>query len=274
MNQHALEVSQGKRFEFGKNWRRFLTVLDNERIFEAENSLKLMLGMESLNGKTFLDIGSGSGLFSLAARRLGANVVSFDYDPDSVACTVELKKRYFDNDAKWEIAQGSVLDENYVTSLGQFDIVYSWGVLHHTGDMWKALHNAKLAVKEGGLLFIAIYNDQGPISTFWKTVKRTYCSGPIKKFLVTVGLVPVFIIGGFFIDLAHKPNPFKRYTGYKSKRGMSFLRDWIDWFGGYPFEVAKPEEIFEFYQKYGFSLTRLKTKNGMGCNEFVFRKNS
>jgi 2-polyprenyl-3-methyl-5-hydroxy-6-metoxy-1,4-benzoquinol methylase len=124
---HAKEIAQGERFEFGENWSRFLDVLDDERIFEAEKSLKQMLEVEDLAGKSFLDIGSGSGLFSLAARRLGARVHSFDYDPQSVASTRELRRRYFPEDADWSIEEGSILDEEYVRSLGKFDIVYSWG---------------------------------------------------------------------------------------------------------------------------------------------------
>src|SRR5205807_740046 len=130
-------------------------------IAEAESSLKRMLEVESLAGRSFLDIGSGSGLFSLAARRLGARVRSFDYDPQSVACTRELRRRFYPDDADWQIEEGSVLDEGYVRALGTFDVVYSWGVLHHTGAMWRALAHAALPVAVGGKLFIAIYNDTG-----------------------------------------------------------------------------------------------------------------
>ncbi|MCV4783446.1 methyltransferase domain-containing protein, partial [Escherichia coli] len=121
-------------FEFGKNWAKFLQHLDEERINRAVMSLQSMLGVESLIGKTFLDIGSGSGLFSLAARKLGASVLSVDYDPQCVACTQKLKDTYFPEDNDWKILYGSILDQNLVQSFGQFDIVYSWGVLHHTGD--------------------------------------------------------------------------------------------------------------------------------------------
>src|SRR4028119_1082407 len=170
------EVKQGERYQFGKNWRWFLSVLNDKRILEAEKSLKMMLEVESLQGKRFLDIGSGSGLFSLAARRLGAKVHYFDYDPDSVACTQELKRRYFPDDQDWIIERGSALDVDYVKSLGQFDIVYSWGVLHHTGAMWQALENASLPVDNNGLLFIAIYNDLGDKSKQWRKIKQVYCS--------------------------------------------------------------------------------------------------
>src|SRR3954469_10416506 len=176
---HADEVARGERFEFGENWRRFLDVLDDERIAEAERSLREMLGVESLAGRSFLDVGSGSGLFSLAARRLGAERVhSFDFDPQSVACTRELRRRYFGDDAHWTVEQGSVLEDGFVASLGPWDIVYSWGVLHHTGDMWRALDLAQAATASGGTLFISIYNDQGAGSTMWRAVKRAYNALP------------------------------------------------------------------------------------------------
>jgi 2-polyprenyl-6-hydroxyphenyl methylase/3-demethylubiquinone-9 3-methyltransferase len=176
MSSHAIEIAQGDRFEFGKNWTRFLFVLDDARVARAEESLKVMLEVQDLEGMRFLDIGSGSGLFSLAARRLGASVHSFDFDPRSVGCTRELKRRYFDGDLRWNVEEGSALDETYLKSLGTFDVVYSWGVLHHTGQMWQALENARLPVAAGGKLFVAIYNDVGSKSRRWTWIKRTITS--------------------------------------------------------------------------------------------------
>src|SRR5467141_2182790 len=154
------EILGGKRFAFGENWARFLALLDDQRIRDAEESLRSKLGVQSLAGRSFLDVGSGSGLFSLAARRLGARVHSFDYDPQSVACTRLLRDRFFPGDADWKINQGSVLYAGYLATLGRFDVVYSWGVLHHTGAMWAALKNVTTLVAPGGLLYLAIYNDQ------------------------------------------------------------------------------------------------------------------
>lgn len=267
---------QGKQFEFGKNWQRFLSILDEDRISEAEKSLKQMLEIDDLGGKSFLDIGSGSGLFSLAARRLGATVHSFDYDPLSVACTVELKKRYFVDDTDWTTEQGDVLNVDYIKSLGQFDILYSWGVLHHTGSMWQALENVEPLVAEGGKLYISIYNNQGAASLFWTSLKKLYnrSSRPVK------GLI-VLAVGAYWgtrsalSRLLRGKNPFlfKHYAGRKKDRGMSVWHDLVDWVGGYPFEVAKPEEIFDFYRRKRFELIKLKTCAGeIGCNEYVFVK--
>lgn len=272
---HAAEVDQGARFRFGENWARFLGVLSDERIGQAERSLAQVLGEPSLTGKTFLDIGSGSGLSSLVARRLGARVHSFDFDPQSVACTAELRRRCFPDDPDWVVESGSALDAAYLERLGRFDIVSSWGVLHHTGAMWKALDLAGQRVAPGGTLFVAIYNDQGAWSPRWQKIKQTYCSSVAGRALVSSAFIPWWILRGVAADLVWQRNPLERYRSYGEGRGMSVWHDWHDWLGGYPFEYAKPEALLDFYRERGFTLEKLVTVGGsVGCNEFVFRKHS
>jgi 2-polyprenyl-3-methyl-5-hydroxy-6-metoxy-1,4-benzoquinol methylase len=276
--EHAAEVSRGERFEFGENWARFLRVLSEERIAAAERALQRMLGQTRLDGLSFLDIGSGSGLSSLAARRLGARVHSFDYDPRSVASTTELRRRYYSGDPQWTVARGSALDPDYLRSLGSFDVVYSWGVLHHTGRMWEALENAIVPVAPGGRLFIAIYNDTGSQARRWRSIKRTYNRLPRAArapFAVVVSLPEE---GKAFARALARLRPgeyLRSWTDYRRRRGMSRWHDIVDWVGGYPYEFATPDEIFDFYRERGFTLDKMQVGGvGLGCNEFVFRRTS
>jgi SAM-dependent methyltransferase len=272
---HAKEVRSGKRFEFGGNWKRFLRVLNDERIYEAEKSLKEFLQVSDLKGRTFIDIGSGSGLFSLAARRLGAEVLSFDYDPQSVACTSELRRRYFDGDPKWRVMRGSVLERDFLESLGTFDIVYSWGVLHHTGQMWPALENVKLNTRVGGKLFIAIYNDCGKISHFWAAKKIQYNKLPkFLKFPYAVAVWTPFELRYLYHYWRNKNvgGYFKLWSDYKKSRGMSRWHDMVDWLGGYPYEYATAEQLTQFYESSGYKLQKLVPNDGYGCHQLVFER--
>ena len=275
---HEAELAQGERFDFGGNWARFLSVLDDERIVAAERSLQELLDAVRLDGVRFLDIGSGSGLSSLAARRLGARVHSFDYDPQSVACTRELRSRFFPADTNWTIEPGSVLDGDTIRTLGAFDVVYSWGVLHHTGRMWDALAHAAIPVAEGGKLAVAIYNDMGSQSRRWRLLKKTYNELPRPArvpFAVAVTLPgELKALAGAALRL--RPSDYVRsWTEYRRRRGMSRWHDVLDWVGGYPYEFAAPEAIFDFYRSRGFTLARMKCGGvGLGCNEFVFERTS
>jgi 2-polyprenyl-3-methyl-5-hydroxy-6-metoxy-1,4-benzoquinol methylase len=261
------EIRDGQRFAFGANWRAFIDTVDETKIRAAADSLLRALHIPDLSDRSFLDVGCGSGLFSLAANRLGAEVHSFDFDAESVAAATELRTR-FAPDATWPIEQGSILDEDYVGRLGQHDVVYSWGVLHHTGDLWRAVGLAAGLVKPGGLLFLSVYNDQGLRSRLWTRVKRRYNrSGRMGQATI------VLLSAGYLWRWLPLKLLIRQIQGGQPPRarGMSARHDLVDWVGGYPFAVAKPEAVFKNLHDRGFELRHLKTCAGsLGCNEYVF----
>jgi Ribosomal protein L11 methylase len=271
-------------FSFGRNWKNYVRTVDQRVIEEAKLSLLRYLPENAYKDKTFIDVGCGSGLFSLAALLLGCKqVISFDLDPESIEATKLLQEKFkylIPSSSKWDVFLGNILDEGLVNTLkGQGDIVYSWGVLHHTGNMWKAIENTSHLVKDHGYLIIALYN-HAPSSEFWLKVKKFYNANPIIQPILIL-LYGTYASLGFMIR--------RRTLSLRRERGMHVFYDAIDWLGGLPYEFACFDEVKEFVESFGFSLIgsptklpcgkgvpssifdKLRAKN-TGCNEFVFKK--
>lgn len=255
-------------FSFGRNWEDFIrTSFSSERVEIAKAHLLGFLERESLEGLYFLDVGCGSGIHSLAALRAGARkVVSFDVDEHSVQAATMVRE--MEGRGKWEILKGSVLDEGFLRQLEPADIVYSWGVLHHTGDMWTAVRNAAGLMRPRGLFYLALYTTT-PRSDFWLSVKKTYnrSSKPARA-----AMEYAYALQGTILpELIRFRNPWRIIRDYKKSRGMSFMTDVRDWLGGYPFEHASAEEVLRFGRKsLGLELVNIKT--GEANTEYLFKR--
>jgi 2-polyprenyl-6-hydroxyphenyl methylase/3-demethylubiquinone-9 3-methyltransferase len=168
-----------------------------------------------------------------------------------------------------------VLDTEYLAGLGQFDIVYSWGVLHHTGAMWQAMANIKTMVKTGGLLFIAIYNDCGEVSRSWLERKRRYNALPqiLRPFYAIYVWMPQELrsLAGSMRS-GELRTYIRELTSASSGRGMSWLHDVIDWVGGYPYEYASVRDITDFYRRDGFEPVKIRENSSYGCHQLVFKR--
>jgi 2-polyprenyl-6-hydroxyphenyl methylase/3-demethylubiquinone-9 3-methyltransferase len=275
--QEIPERDGDARYGFGDNWKKYLSLLDDRRIEQAERSLSEMLGRRRFDGLTWLDVGSGSGLFSLAARRLGARVVSFDFDPSSVWCTAELRRRYYRNDTDWTVLQGSVLDPEFMAALPDFDVVYSWGVLHHTGQMHRAIANAAHRVRPGGSFYVALYR-KTIFCPAWRAEKRLYSRAPegVRALLRAAWIGKTRL--SFFVKRRDFEAMVAEY-GEAGGRGMDYERDVDDWMGGYPYESITPRECRDLMRDLGFSLVTeraltqgISFATSSGCDEWVFRR--
>jgi 2-polyprenyl-6-hydroxyphenyl methylase/3-demethylubiquinone-9 3-methyltransferase len=258
-------------FEFGENWASFSEGIDASAVQAAQGSLVKLFEEDGLTGKTFLDIGCGSGLFSIAAAQLGASkVLGIDLDPVSVETSSKNAEIWLQVDESYSLGnrdmvlsfkQASVLDKVVMDTLGQFDVVYSWGVLHHTGNMRRALEIAAARVKPGGVLVTAIYNRHST-SPVWLVVKRFYNWLPnFGQRLVVIGFAPVIFLAKLIVT---RKNPLKM------GRGMDFMHNVVDWLGGYPYEYASVSEMALMFNENGMRLAKVFPSGvPTGCNEFV-----
>jgi 2-polyprenyl-3-methyl-5-hydroxy-6-metoxy-1,4-benzoquinol methylase len=265
------EAGQGmSEFSFGKNWEKFVRAhCSDDRVEISRRHLLGFLDRCDLKGVSFVDIGCGSGIHSLSAFQSGAEtIVAIDVDPDSVAATRKLREMA-GSPRNWEVLEGSILDEDFLSGIAPADVVYSWGVLHHTGDLWSALRNAASLVRTGGLLYIALY-EKTPDSDRWTAVKKEYNrSTPWKKRVMEWS----HVYNTFFRTWS--PGSWIRsiryIAGYRKSRGMEFWTDVRDWLGGWPYEPATPEEVVGFCRE-ELGLVHLKTKTGEANIEYLFRR--
>jgi len=254
------------QFDFGQNWSDYSEAeLDFHQFECALQSLEDLFGADSIKQKSFLDVGSGSGLFSIAAKKLGATkVLGTDINPKCTAVSNTNAKKLLKNGDLPEFMVISVLDEKAMDSLNTYDIVYAWGSLHHTGDMYKAIDIVLRRVKPGGKLCLAIYRKH-ITSPIWKLIKYLYNKSPqwLKKVWVAI-FYPVIYIAKYLITLRNPKS---------MKRGMSFYYDVIDWIGGYPYEYATEKEILEFVTKRGFRhLRTIPAYLPTGNHQYLFEK--
>ncbi|WP_048707972.1 class I SAM-dependent methyltransferase [Microvirga massiliensis] len=268
---HSSSIDVGSRYEFGLNWSAFASTIDERAIDEAEAGLRRLFPNDEIAGRRFLDIGCGSGLHALAALRLGADeVTAIDIDPHSAETTRRVFSQFAPN-GRWTVRVGSVLE---LAEDPSYDIVYAWGVLHHTGAMHRAIERAAEQVAPGGLLCLALYR-KTPFCRLWKHEKRLYTAAPrpVRR------MIERLYLAGLSLALRRRGGSLEQYReSYEQHRGMEFMTDVRDWLGGYPYESISEANMLAFGRRLDLITVRTFCEQqgsglfGSGCNEYVFRR--
>jgi len=250
-------------FTYGRNWLAYSRHLDARRVEDATASVAGLLAADSLAGRSLVDVGAGSGLFSIAALRLGASrVVALDRDRQCLEAIRANAARFLPGDAanRLDVRQCDVLEPTTLPD-ERFDVVYAWGSLDHTGDLWRAVANVGPLALEGGSFALAVYN-RTALSPMWRRAKRAYRHAPSP---VRVAMATALAAPRAAVLLARGRHPFR------AERGMSVWYDAVDWLGGWPYEPVPADEVIRRTGALGFTLERSRLTTRHGCNEFVFR---
>jgi 2-polyprenyl-6-hydroxyphenyl methylase/3-demethylubiquinone-9 3-methyltransferase len=234
-----------RRFAFGKNWLSYTKrSLNGPRLTKAVEAFERLFAGIELKGRSFLDVGFGQGLTTAIAASKGCKVMAIDIDPDNIKALQTTAEALGLDPSLIQVQVASILDESLVARYqDHFDIVHSWGVLHHTGQMETAIANTCRMVRRGGYLIIAIYNRHWS-SPFWKGVKYTYniCPGPIQRLMVLV-FYPIVYTAKWLVT------------------------------GKDPYEYASIDQVRQMVEPYGFTAVRIRPAGvPTGCNEFIFRR--
>lgn len=262
-------------FAFGGNWADFARTVTENQVEEACRGLLRLLPQNAIKGKSFLYIGSGSGLHSVAALRLGAsNVLAVDIDVESVATTRAVLERFASGSGS-QVKQLSVFDL-ILSESERFDIVYFWGVLHHTGDLLRTIRCAAEMVGQDGF-FVAVYYRRIWTDPFWLREKRWYAraSSDTQARARTIFL-NLFRLG----LLPSRRSPAQYSAVYMTRRGMSFEHEIHDWMGGWPYESISAPEVEDLMRSLGFEsvFAKCAARNVFrdhfrsGCDEYVYQR--
>ncbi|HUQ65005.1 MAG TPA: class I SAM-dependent methyltransferase [Flavitalea sp.] len=167
---------------------------------------------------------------------------------------------------KLEVFHGSILDKTFIEQLGQFDLVYSWGVLHHTGNMWEAIDNALTLVRQNGFFYLTIYKDDSYDHSIRQKKNYNSASSFGKKIIESYHIFRIMVK-----RILHLKNPFT--WNEKLERGMNIYHDLVDWLGGLPYEAASEDEMLQWGIRNNLKLKRILCKGNYGsCNYYLFQK--
>jgi hypothetical protein len=268
-------MAESRHFAFGKNWNDYSQTINNGMISEATQNLNRLLGNMDLTNVKVLDIGSGSGIHDVAFLRMGCeSLVAFDFDLDSVKTTEKIIKQNYTG-SNYQVYRDDILSLKYIP-IAKYGLVYSWGVLHHTGNLEEAIRNSCGLVDVGGYFAVAVYR-KTRLCNFWRIEKRFYSQAPRWIQLLFEALyVSVFAIKFTMID--RRSNFFQYVSRYEQSRGMKWIYDVRDWLGGYPYESISAQDLIDKFSELGFTLEIEFSSDpglgllGSGCDEFLFRK--
>ena len=131
--------------------REFFDEVERQR-YEAEPFIHDFAGFASSHGKTVLEIGVGMGTDHVNFARSGAKLSGIDLTEHGVDL---VRKRLALEGLESDLRVGDA--ENLPYEDGSFDVVYSWGVLHHTPNSARAITEAVRVLKPGGRLCVMLY---------------------------------------------------------------------------------------------------------------------
>jgi SAM-dependent methyltransferase len=218
---------------------------------------ELQMTREQIRGKRVLDAGCGQGRWSYGFIKLGATVRGIDTSVSAIKYANEHLKR---TTPPARFCVLNVLDERQLSKVfnnAEFDIIWCWGVLHHTGDPEKGFDNLVKLLKPGGTIHLYLYGKKSFVNKFWRRVfnvmpldKRKRLAERMARLQTLVGKIKLnkvtrFPVGAFYNLFPFSPSAHSNFDAYSpslasnhaekevkewfTKRGLIFMRYTPKW---------------------------------------------
>lgn len=240
----------------------FYDVVWTEYIPEYDASEKhwlLFFTPDEVKGKSVLDSGCGTGIFSIIFAKNGAGqVTGIDISPGSLGTAEGLKQKFGLSNARFE--QQDMLHLPYPDAC--FDIVWAWGTVHHTTDPLGAIDGLIRVLKPGGSILLAIYK-KTKVTWIHEAIRKTLVRTPRRSWNALAKIMAFF---GTPIVWT-----FKRRE--KARQGETLSELILDWYFVPIRHYYKPDEIRTFLEGKGFKIENYLAHSGRfnSSSNFIFK---
>ncbi|MFQ6107920.1 MAG: class I SAM-dependent methyltransferase [Candidatus Aminicenantales bacterium] len=219
----------------------------------------LFFDPEEVLNKSVLDAGCGTGVFSIIFARMGAlSVVGIDISKRSL----ERAQRQADQLGLQNATFQKVNMLRLPFTDACFDIVWSWGSVHHTADPFGCLAELIRVLKPGGSLLVAVYRRTG-LTFLHETLRKGLIRLPSKYWIPFSRFLSLVAAPGISL--------FKKRD--KSRKGEKLEQLLFDWFFVPIRHSYLPEEIKSFLVKRGLVIKKYLPFSGRfnSTSNFIFK---
>jgi len=252
-NSHDIVASRVKRF-YDDLWTRYTPAYDS-----CCEHVELFFSDAEIEGKRILDAGCGMGVFSVVFGKKGAaRVIGIDLSEEGVRRAQRAASHF--NLSNVEFREGNILRLPYPD--GSFDIVWSWGTLHHTAEPLKALEELIRVLKNGGTLFVTLYRST-KLSFLHEGIRKTLRLAhrrmwPLLAKLIALALFPATLF-------------LKRRKKARAGENLSDLV--LDWYFNPVRHYYRPGEIRQLLEQEGLIIEKFLPASGRfnSTSNFIFK---
>ena len=225
----------------------------------SETHWKIFYSPQDIEGKSVLDAGCGTGIFSIIFARNGAaSVLGIDISEGSLETAKALKTKFDLENASFQ--KQDMLDLPFADE--SFDIVWAWGTVHHTTDPFKAMSELIRVLRAEGSILLAVYT-RTRVTFLHEIIRKALVRTPRKTWKALSKILALVLSPVVYF--------FKKRE--KSRKGEKLEELIMDWYFVPIRHYYYPEEIKVFLEEQGFTIEKYLPASGRfnSTSNFIYK---